>query len=689
MANLIQIKRSTTNATPDALTPGELAYSYLDTSNSLFIGNTSVGGPIQIGGGKYVYLHQANTSQPGGLAANAVVITNGNSFVTNWKTNGLTVGIDGATVAISNISTFANSTQLGLSANGANTELVTSWAIKTYIDGNAPRLPNTFVAFGANSVANGGSSGFTFDSTNLILSIGNTTVNTQISQTAITTTATIAAGNTTITGFVNASSYGTFGGTVNATSFNSTGATTSTFANNVTVTGTANVSSGINVGANVVVTTSAISVGNSSVNTTTNSSSVATGTAFVSNVSASGDLYFLAGAGAHGFQLKGSSGVIELPTIGQIIGAPFGASQLEVSNGVASLRQLRDGNITLQVGTGGTVTKTWTFSNTGDLSAPGNITSTGTVNATALNVSGAVATGNLSVTGIVGSGNTTVTGFVNVSTYGTFGGTVNAAALNVSGIVTTGNTTTTGFINVSSYGTYGGVVNATSFNSTGTATSTFANNVTVTGTANVLTLNVSGDTNIGGNLYITGNLVSFNVSTLSVSDPLLFLASNNFVADILDIGFVGLYGPDGNTANHRHTGFFRDATDGVWKLFSGLIAEPTTTVDTTNATYTIATLQSHLSAGGNTATGLIANATTIAITANSTLNVAIVANTLTLSSALGGTSGGTGLASFTTEDLLVANSSNGFRKLNVGSEGYVLQVASGVVSWNTLDGGSF
>ena len=524
MANLIQIKRSTTNTSPAALTAGELAYSYANSSNSLFVGNTSVGGPIRIAGGNYVFLHQANTAAPGALTANAAVIVNGNSFITNWKTNSLTVGVDGETVAISNISTFANSTQLGLSANGANTELVTSWAVKTYIDGNAPRLPNTYVAFGANSVANGGSSGFTFDSTNLILSIGNTTVNTQISQTAITTTATIAAGNTTITGFVNTSSYGTFGGAVNAAS---------------------------------------------------------------------------------------------------------------------------------------------------------------------LNVSGAAATGNLSVTGTIGSGNTTVTGFVNVSTYGTFGGAVNAASLNVSGLVTTGNTTTTGFINVSSYGTYGGAVNATSFNSTGTATSTFANNVTVTGTANVLSLNVSGDANISGNLYITGNLVSFNVSTLSINDPLLFLASNNFVADILDIGFVGAYGPDANAANHRHTGLFRDATDGVWKLFSGLAVEPTTTVDTSNATYTIATLQSYLSAGGATATGLIANATTIAITANSTLNVAIVANTLTLSTALGGISGGTGLASFTTEDLLVANSSNGFRKLNVGSEGYILQVASGVVAWNTLDGGSF
>ena len=124
MANLIQVKRSTTNATPASLSAGELAYSFLNTSNSLFVGNTSAGGPIRIGGGNYIYLHQSNTSQPGALTANAVVIVNGNSFVTAWKTNALTVGVDGATVSISNISTFANSTQLGTSAGGANTELV-------------------------------------------------------------------------------------------------------------------------------------------------------------------------------------------------------------------------------------------------------------------------------------------------------------------------------------------------------------------------------------------------------------------------------------------------------------------------------------------------------------------------------------------------------------------------------------
>lgn len=606
MSNLIQVKRSTTNAAPAAggLQVGELAYSLLSTSNSLFVGDGS-NNPIRVGGGNYLYLHQANTSNPGTLTANAVVLVDGNSFINAWKTNTLTVGVDGETVSITNVSTFANTIQLGASAGGANTELASTWAIKTFVDGKVaaaiPILSNSFVGVGNTSNYLGGTAGFTFDSTSNTLSIGNTTVNAQISGSSIVTGATLAAGNTTltgfltvtstanvaalnvsgltatgnatVTGFINASSYGRFAGVVNASSFNSTGATTSTFANNVTVTGVANVSS-LNV-----------------------------------------------------------SGVV----------------------------------------------------------AEGNTTVTGFVNVSSYGrFAGAVNAASLNISGLTAAGNTTITGFVNVSTYGTFGGTVNAAALNVSGVVAEGNTTVTGFINASSYGTFGAQVNATSFNSTGATTSTFANNVTVTGTANVITLNVSGDATISGNLYVSGNLVSINVSTLAISDSLIQLATNNNITpDVLDIGMYGNYGIDANTNNHRHTGFFRDASDGVWKLFNGLLAAPTTTVDTANATYAIATMQSYLSTGGATATGLIANATTISITANSTLNVAIVANTLTLSSALGGTSGGTGLASFTAEDILVANSSNGFRKLAAGTEGYVLQISSGVVAYNTLDGGSF
>ena len=136
---------------------------------------------------------------------------------------------------------------------------------------------------------------------------------------------------------------------------------------------------------------------------------------------------------------------------------------------------------------------------------------------------------------------------------------------------------------------------------------------------------------------------------------------------------------------------FRDQSDsGVYKLFSGNIPTPTTTVDTTNVNFTFATLQAQLRAGGTGASALIANSSHVNITANSTTNVFIVANTLSLSTALPVTSGGTGLSSVAVGDLLVGNSTNTLSRLASGTDGYVLQInGTGVVAWNTLDGGTF
>ena len=105
----------------------------------------------------------------------------------------------------------------------------------------------------------------------------------------------------------------------------------------------------------------------------------------------------------------------------------------------------------------------------------------------------------------------------NVSVNGTF--IVNNTAA-------TGNTTVTGFINASSYGRFDGVVNATSFNSTGTATSSFANNVTVTGVANAVALNITGaaTSSFANNVTITGVA---NAITLNITGTLTSTFANN------------------------------------------------------------------------------------------------------------------------------------------------------------------
>ena len=104
------------------------------------------------------------------------------------------------------------------------------------------------------------------------------------------------------------------------------------------------------------------------------------------------------------------------------------------------------------------------------------------------------------------------------------------------------------------------------------------------------TINIGADTGIttiynnlhvAGDITFTGDSTTLSATNLDVTDSLIYLAIDN-EADILDIGWVGAYK---QSSIHKHTGLVRDAGDGKWKLFSGITAEPTTTVDFTGATY--------------------------------------------------------------------------------------------------------
>ena len=209
-------------------------------------------------------------------------------------------------------------------------------------------------------------------------------------------------------------------------------------------------------------------------------------------------------------------------------------------------------------------------------------------------------------------------------------------------------------------------------------------------TGSTLTVNSAGvhvnsalsitDLSLSGNLTVLGTLSTIDTTNLTVKDSLIELANGNGAADILDIGLYGQYGASGA----KYTGLFRDATDGIYKLFVGSQTEPTTTVDTGAAGYTIATLQAFLTSGG-----LVSNATHVAITANSTVNVSITANTLTLSTPLGVASGGLGLSTITTGAILVGNGTGAATILVANTSGKVLQSNGTSVIYDTLDGGTF
>ena len=194
-----------------------------------------------------------------------------------------------------------------------------------------------------------------------------------------------------------------------------------------------------------------------------------------------------------------------------------------------------------------------------------------------------------------------------------------------------------------------------------------------------------GNLTVNGNIVVTGNLITQNVSSVVISDPLLYLASNNYLSDLVDIGFVANYSPDG--IEQLHTGLFRDASDGgKWKLFSGSEQELSgvNLINTAANGYLTGTLQALIESGG-----LQTNTTSVTITANSTVTVDLIANTLSLSSPLLANSGGTGFSSYTVGDIIVANSSSSFAKLGLGSSGYVLQSNGTALVYDTLDGGEF
>ena len=121
-----------------------------------------------------------------------------------------------------------------------------------------------------------------------------------------------------------------------------------------------------------------------------------------------------------------------------------------------------------------------------------------------------------------------------------------------------------------------------------------------TGRATISTnLAVTGNTTIGGNLVVDGNLTVegavtyISTSTLNADDSMIKLAANN-AADTID---TGIYGKYVESSTDKYTGYFRDASDGVVKFYTGLQTEPTTTVNTGATGYTLAQIDAIIDGG--------------------------------------------------------------------------------------------
>ena len=198
---------------------------------------------------------------------------------------------------------------------------------------------------------------------------------------------------------------------------------------------------------------------------------------------------------------------------------------------------------------------------------------------------------------------------------------------------------------------------------------------------------LSGDLSITGNLSVTGNTSFISVENYRVSDPLIYLAGNNYTSDIVDIGFIANY--VNATGSNVHTGLFRDHTSKEYYLFQGYDKEPDNNhIDPNGNNFTIAVLNSAIRtsnislaganllltlAGSNTAVGSGANAFASATIAGANTAVGTGANTYLLTVIAGAnTAVGDGANAFTSATIAGANTAVG-----TGANTYLLTVIAG------------
>jgi hypothetical protein len=93
-------------------------------------------------------------------------------------------------------------------------------------------------------------------------------------------------------------------------------------------------------------------------------------------------------------------------------------------------------------------------------------------------------------------------------------------------------------------------------------------------------------------LVVSGSSAFIATQDLTVTDSLIFLASEQYTTDGLDIGFVGSYG-DGTTssASHYHASLVRDASENKWKLLSNGPAPVNNVIDYSDPSVEFGVLQ--------------------------------------------------------------------------------------------------
>jgi hypothetical protein len=157
-----------------------------------------------------------------------------------------------------------------------------------------------------------------------------------------------------------------------------------------------------------------------------------------------------------------------------------------------------------------------------------------------------------------------------------------------------------------------------------------ANQIAATTVGNTTTLAFTNDVTMPNNLVVSGNLTIngtatyVNTESISSKDPLFEVANTNNTTDAVDIGYYGRY-YDAVQERVEFTGLFRDASDaGKFKIFNGLVDEPTNVVNTTGTGYTVATLVANVDGNLNgtaNAANTLSTARTISATGDAAWSV--------------------------------------------------------------------
>ena len=180
------------------------------------------------------------------------------------------------------------------------------------------------------------------------------------------------------------------------------------------------------------------------------------------------------------------------------------------------------------------------------------------------------------------------------------------------------------------------LVGGAGITSTASATDTVTfdvDNTVVRSNTGITLQTINGGLAINGNLTVLGTQTTVATQSLNVADPLLYLASNNYTSDIVDIGFAANYF-DGST--QRHTGFFRDAGQKEYYIFDNYTPEPDANndINIADASFRKANVNANYFKGNVIATTAnitsgqitVANVSAITVTGNTHLNGSVLAN---------------------------------------------------------------